>query len=68
MKMMLHSIGLILITMFCISCKEQSQAKPPQSQVKSKKPNYTEAQLKEADTTNVPMSMVRRVKTESEKK
>lgn len=65
MKLMRYTFNLLLIVIVCLSCKEQSQEKSPKSKGKSKKPNYTEAQLKEADTTNVPMSMVRRVRLAS---
>ena len=40
----------------------QNQTNTPQDSIKSRRANYSEAQLKEADTSRVPMSMVRNVK------
>lgn len=57
--------GLLFIFIFCVSCKEQNQTNPPQDNNKSNRANYTEAQLKEAETSKVPFSMVRNVKQAS---
>ena len=46
---------------FCTSCR-QNQANVPQDNIKSNRAGYSESQLKEADTSKVPMSMVRHVK------
>ena len=40
----------------------QNQPNIPQDNIKSSRANYSESQLKEADTSKVPMSMVRNVK------
>jgi ligand-binding sensor domain-containing protein len=49
------------MSVFHTSC-EQSQTNIPQDNIKSSRANYSESQLKEADTSKVPMSMVRNVK------
>ncbi|MBK9737043.1 MAG: histidine kinase [Saprospiraceae bacterium] len=61
--MIKYTSGLLLIFIFCASCKEQNQTNVPQDNIKSSRAaNYSESQLKEADTSRVPMSMVRNVK------
>jgi len=52
---------VLLIFVFYISCG-QNQTKVPQENIKSGRANYSESQLKEAETSKVPMSMVRNVK------
>jgi ligand-binding sensor domain-containing protein len=49
---------LFLMSVFCTSCG-QSQTNAPQDNTRL---GYSESQLKEADTTRVPMGMVRNVK------
>ena len=46
---------------FYTSCG-QNKTGVPQDNIKSSRANYSESQLKEADTSRVPMSMVRNVK------
>ncbi|CAD0219769.1 two-component regulator propeller domain-containing protein [Chryseobacterium sp. JV274] len=52
---------VLLIFVFYISCG-QNQTKVSQENIKSGRANYSESQLKEAETSKVPMSMVRNVK------
>lgn len=52
---------LFLLLAFCTSCG-QNQTKVPQDNLKPNRAGYSEAQLIEADTSKVPMSMVRHVK------
>jgi ligand-binding sensor domain-containing protein len=52
---------LFLLFVFFISCG-QNQTNVPQDNIKSSRANYSEPQLKEADTSKVPVSMVRHVK------
>lgn len=52
---------LFLKLAFCTSCV-QNQTNSPHDNIKSNRAGYSEAQLKEADTTKVPMSMVRNIK------
>ncbi len=49
------------MSVFHSSCG-QNQTNSPQDNIKSSRANYSESQLKEADTSKVPMSMVRNVK------
>jgi ligand-binding sensor domain-containing protein len=56
-----HVYALFLVFVFHSSCG-QSQTNPPQDNIKPSRANYSESQLKEADTSRVPMSMVRNVK------
>jgi len=53
-----HVYALFLMLVFHTSCG-QNQTNEPQD---NRKVGYSESQLKEADTTKVPMSMVRNVK------
>ena len=53
---------LFLMLVFLTSCEGQNKTDPPQDNLKSSRANYSESQLKEADTSKVPMSMVRNVK------
>ncbi len=53
---LIHTLFLLFV--FHTSCG-QNQTNPPQD---NRRMGYTEAQLKEADTSRVPMSMVRNVK------
>ena len=58
----IHVYALFLMSVFHTSCG-QNQTNVPQDNIKSSRvPNYSESQLKEADTSKVPMSMVRHVK------
>jgi ligand-binding sensor domain-containing protein len=52
--------ALFLMSVFCTSCGGQNQTNVPQDNVS--KGMYSESQIKEADTSNIPMSMVRHVK------
>jgi ligand-binding sensor domain-containing protein len=52
--------ALSLMSVFCTSCGGQSQPNVPQDNIS--KGIYSESQIKEADTSNIPMSMVRHVK------
>jgi ligand-binding sensor domain-containing protein len=52
---------LLFLFILCTSCG-QDQTKIPKGNTKPSSANYSEAQLKEADTSKVPMSMVRNVK------
>lgn len=56
-----HVYTLFLVSV-CYSSCGQNQTKVPQDNIKANRANYSESQLKEADTTKVPMSMVRNVK------
>ena len=53
--------ALFLMFVFCTSCG-QNKTNVPQDNIKSSRGNYSESQIKEADTSKVPMSMVRNVK------
>jgi len=53
--------ALFLVFVFHSSCR-QNQTNPPQDNIKDNRGHYSESQLKEADTTKVPMGMVRNVK------
>lgn len=53
--------ALFLLFAFHASCG-QNKTNIPQDNIKPGRANYSEAQLKEADTSSVPMSMVRNVK------
>jgi hypothetical protein len=57
----IHLNALFLIFVFHTSCG-QNQTNVPQNNIKSSRANYFESQLKEADASKVPMSMVRNVK------
>lgn len=57
----LHVYALFLLAFVHSSCV-QNQAAPPKENSKPRIANYSEAQLKEADTSRVPISMVRHVK------
>ena len=50
----------LLMLVVCTSCGGQTTTNPPPQKARSA--NYTEAQLQEADTSRVPMSMVRHVR------
>jgi ligand-binding sensor domain-containing protein len=52
--------ALFLMSVFCTSCGGQNQTNIPQDNIN--KGNYSESQIKEADSSKVPMSMVRHVK------
>jgi ligand-binding sensor domain-containing protein len=52
---------LLLMFVFHTSCG-QNQTNVPQDNIKDNRANYSESQLKEADTSRVPMSMVRNVR------
>ena len=56
-----HLYALFLVFVFHSSCG-QNQTNTPQDNIKSSRANYSESQLKEADTSKLPMSMVRHVK------
>jgi ligand-binding sensor domain-containing protein len=61
-----HVYALFLVFVFHTSCG-QNQTNSPKENIKSETKdkvtaNYSESQLKEADTSKVPMSMVRNVK------
>ncbi|HEV7783615.1 MAG TPA: two-component regulator propeller domain-containing protein [Chitinophagaceae bacterium] len=56
-----HVYTLFLVFVFHSSCG-QNQTNPPPDKIKPRIANYSEAQLKEADTSKVPMSMVRNVR------
>ena len=56
---LIYAIFLMLV--FQTSCG-QNKTNVPQDNIKSSTANYSESQLKEADTSRVPMSMVRNVK------
>ena len=47
------------MSVFHTACGGQNQPNPPQDNTRQ---GYTESQLKEADTSKVPMSMTRNVK------
>ena len=53
--------ALFLMSVVHTSCG-QNQTNVPQDNIKDNRGNYSESQLKEADTSKVPMSMVRNVK------
>ena len=53
--------ALFLVFVFHSSCG-QNQTNQPQDNIKDNRGHYSESQLNEADTTKVPMSMVRNVK------
>ena len=61
MKKIVKLFALFLMSVFHTSCG-QNQTNVPQDNIKSNRAGYTESQLKEADTSKVPMSMVRNVK------
>jgi hypothetical protein len=61
MKKLVKLFTLILMFAFHTSCG-QNQPKAQQDNIKPNSAGYSESQLKEADTTTVPMSMVRHVK------
>ncbi len=54
----IHRYALFLMLVFCTSCG-QNQTNAPQDNGRA---GYSESQLKEAETSKVPMSMVRNVK------
>jgi hypothetical protein len=56
-----HVYALLLIFGFLTACG-QNQTNVPQDNIRDNRANYPESQLKEADTSKVPMSMVRSVK------
>jgi ligand-binding sensor domain-containing protein len=56
-----HVYALFLVFVFHTSCG-QNQTNAPQDNIKYNKAGYSESQLKEADTTKVPMGMVRHVR------
>ena len=56
-----HVHALFLMFVFHTSCG-QNQTNVPQDTSKSNRANYSESQLKEADTSKVPVSMVRHVR------
>jgi hypothetical protein len=60
MKKLVKLFTLFLMSVFCTSCGGQSQPNVPQDNIS--KGIYSESQIKEADTSNIPMSMVRNVK------
>lgn len=51
---------LLLMSLFYTSCK-QNKAKVPEDNTRHTSANFTESQLKEAETSRVPVSMVRNV-------
>ncbi len=53
--------ALFMVVFFLTSCGQNPKTKPKEN-IKPRIANYSEAQLKEADTSKVPMSMVRNVK------
>jgi len=55
-----HIYTLFLILVFYTSCGGQNQTNPPQDNIS--KGLYSESQVKEADTSRVPVSMVRNVR------
>ena len=57
----IHLFALLMMLVCCTSCG-QNQTNVPLDKIKSIKANYSDAQLKEADTSQVPMSMVRNVR------
>ena len=57
----IHVYALFLMLVSHTSCG-QNQTNVPQDNIKGNRANYSESQLKEADTSKVPMSMVRNVK------
>ena len=57
----IHLNALFLMFVFYTSCGH-NKTDVPQDNIKSSRANYSESQLKEADTSRVPMSMVRNVK------
>jgi len=57
----IHVFTLFLLAVFHSSCA-QNQTNPPQDTIKSSTANYSESQLKEADTSRVPRSQVRHIK------
>jgi hypothetical protein len=59
MKKPVKLFSLFLMSVFHTSCG-QNQTNVPQDNIS--KGHYSESQLKEADTSKVPMSMVRNVK------
>ena len=56
-----HVHALFLLFFFLTSCG-QNQSNSPQDNIESSRAGYSESQLKEADSSRVPMSMVRHVK------
>jgi ligand-binding sensor domain-containing protein len=56
----IHVYVLLLVLVFCSSCEGQNQINVPQDNISERL--YSESQLKKADTSKVPMSMVRNVK------
>jgi ligand-binding sensor domain-containing protein len=61
MKNPVKLFALFLMSVFHTSCG-QNETNVPQDNTRSNRANYSESQLKEADTSRVPMSMVRNVK------
>ncbi|TXI70050.1 MAG: histidine kinase [Cyclobacteriaceae bacterium] len=59
MKISNYTTGLLLVLVAYTACTQTPTNPPPQ---KARSANYTEAQLLEADTSRVPMSMVRHVR------
>lgn len=57
-------IALVLMSVFHSSCG-QNKTNPAQDSIKAKRANYSEAEYKAADTTRVPMGMVRHVRLAS---
>jgi ligand-binding sensor domain-containing protein len=64
MKKFVNFFALILMSVFCTSCG-QSQTNVPQDTIKPNSVLYAESQLKEADSSKVPMGMVRNVRQAS---
>ena len=56
-----HVYAMLLVTL-CYSSCGQNQSNVPHENIKTNRANYSESQLKEADTSKVPVSMVRNVK------
>ncbi|MDO6429416.1 two-component regulator propeller domain-containing protein [Flavitalea sp. BT771] len=61
MKYVYVCVFFLMSVFFHTSCG-QNQTNVPQDNIKSKRANYSESQLKEAETTKVPMGMVRHVR------
>ncbi len=59
-----HVYALLLVFVFHSSCV-QNQTNSPKENIKPNRAGYTESQLKDADSSKVPMSMVRHVKQAS---
>ncbi|MFN8397823.1 MAG: two-component regulator propeller domain-containing protein [Bacteroidia bacterium] len=59
---MKYIAGLLVLFICCTACNEQEITTVPQNNPKPRTANFTEAQLLEADTARVPVSMVRNVR------